>query len=80
MAVIVRQLVPKDAEAYVALRRTMLHDSPPAFLAFPEDEIAADLAAVRERLAAPAETKPISLSRANSIYGIRTENVDANLG
>jgi ribosomal protein S18 acetylase RimI-like enzyme/catechol 2,3-dioxygenase-like lactoylglutathione lyase family enzyme len=56
MTVIVRQLVSKDAEAYVALRGAMLVDSPAAFLASPEDDIASNVAGARERLAEGAVT------------------------
>lgn len=47
-----RLLTPADADAYVALRREMLEDSPWAFLASPGGDRASDAAGVAGRLAA----------------------------
>jgi ribosomal protein S18 acetylase RimI-like enzyme len=50
MNVSIRRLRADDAEAYVALRREMLADTPIAFLASPEDDFVRDVAAVRRLL------------------------------
>lgn len=52
MGLVVRTLLPAEAEAYVALRREMLVDAPFAFLASPGDDFASDPNAVREALRA----------------------------
>lgn len=51
----IRPLRPDEAEAYVALRREMLHDAPWAFSAspLPNDDRACDAAHMRESLANP---------------------------
>jgi ribosomal protein S18 acetylase RimI-like enzyme len=49
----VRQLVPDDADAYVALRREMLQDSPWAYLASPGHDRGSDLTLVKETLGRP---------------------------
>ena len=46
----IRQLRPDDAEAYAAFRRAALLDTPLAFAASPEDDMACSAVAVRERL------------------------------
>jgi ribosomal protein S18 acetylase RimI-like enzyme len=46
----IRMLREEDAEAYTALRRASLADAPFAFAASPEDDVAASVDAVRERL------------------------------
>ena len=45
------RLTPKDADRYAALRRQMLADSPWAFSADPEDDVALDPAFLRSTLA-----------------------------
>ena len=52
----IRLLIPDDAEAYVALRRESLIDSPLAFTSSPEDDTASSIAAVREMLALGPDT------------------------
>lgn len=46
----IRLLNADDAEAFVAIRRAALHDTPLAFAASPEDDAAASAAVVREQL------------------------------
>lgn len=50
MSIVIRQLTPSDAAALVALRRRALLDTPLAFLASPEDDLARSEDAVREQL------------------------------
>ncbi|MEO1129827.1 MAG: GNAT family protein [Planctomycetota bacterium] len=45
-----RALTPQDAEAYCALRREMLLDTPHAFLGAPGDDRPSDVAFVRDQL------------------------------
>ena len=47
------RLAPKDAERYVALRKQMLADSPWAFSANPDDDVALDSAFLHSTLAQP---------------------------
>jgi len=46
----IRALGEEDAEAYAALRREALRDSPLAFAASPEDDVVSSSEAVREQL------------------------------
>jgi len=50
---IIRPLVPTEAEAYAILRREMLLDSPWAFSGTPEDDIGLDIQRMRTQLAGP---------------------------
>ena len=52
-APVIRKLKPADAEAYVALRRAMLLDTPWAFSASPEGDRGSDVERVLESLARP---------------------------
>jgi RimJ/RimL family protein N-acetyltransferase len=49
---VIRQLRPEDAEVYATFRRAALLDTPLAFMASPEDDMACSTDAVRERLKA----------------------------
>jgi RimJ/RimL family protein N-acetyltransferase len=57
----VRELLPDDAPAYVALRREMLLDSPQAFGASPDNDQASDEVFIRAHLAARRDRKPNAL-------------------
>lgn len=56
----IRRLTVDDVEAYVALRKAMLQESPQAFLASPETDIGCDPAQMREKL---------ELGDENAVYG-----------
>ncbi len=54
----IRELIPDDAPAYVALRREMLLDSPHAFGDSPDDDRASDEALIRTHLTARRDRTP----------------------
>lgn len=73
------RLAPIDADRYVALRKQMLADSPWAFSASPDDDVALDSAFLRTTLAQPdnaivaveSDEDPTSLIAAAGIYRVR---------
>lgn len=75
----VRALTPADADAYSALRREMLLDTPFAFLSAPGDDRAAEPANLRASLADPAENAiyaaidPTHPARLLSVAGLYRE-------
>lgn len=65
----IRILAPVDAEAYAALRRESLVDSPLAFLSSPEDDLAATVERTRPMLAR-APTSVVFGAFAEDLVGI----------
>jgi ribosomal protein S18 acetylase RimI-like enzyme len=68
------RLRPHDAQRYIELRREMLEESPWAFGASPEDDVARDPAAVEEMLARPngavfAVEEPAAATRSQDAEG-----------
>jgi RimJ/RimL family protein N-acetyltransferase len=66
---IIRSLTPTDAQAYIALRREMLADSPWAFASGPDDDEALNPSVVVTRLSQPGQAILGAFDDAGNLLG-----------